>query len=209
MSRKNENLALTMTIIYLALISLSWALYCLIILFIDDNNKGVIIGLLSWSSTIFATIALLYTLNNWKKQKKAEVLTQISYDCSVRLVELQQDFDSLLSSCIDILNNKKTDGLRNYFNIFYRNFQLIYTSLLRRQSGRYSETIEIELLNMFNLVEGNRSLLMMIINKNEQLFLNDKNEQIMVALSQISGEFFSISNKVRMELDCYIYDYDL
>lgn len=73
---KNFEPTTTLTIIYLALATVSIALYALIQIYVDDKNTAV--GLLGWTGTMFATIALLYTFNSWRKQKGSEMLSKIS-----------------------------------------------------------------------------------------------------------------------------------
>lgn len=66
----------TLIIIYFALVAVSIALYALIQIYVNDKNSAV--GLLGWTATMFATIALLYTFNSWRKQKGSEMLSKIS-----------------------------------------------------------------------------------------------------------------------------------
>lgn len=61
-----------LTIIYLSLVTVSIALYALIQIYVSDKDTAV--GLLGWTATLFATIALLYTFNSWSKQKEIEVI---------------------------------------------------------------------------------------------------------------------------------------
>lgn len=58
----------TLVIIYLALVTISIALYALIQIYVDDKSTAS--NLLSWTATLFATIALLYTFNSWREQKE-------------------------------------------------------------------------------------------------------------------------------------------
>lgn len=68
----------TLTIIYLALVTLSIALYALIQIYVDEKELAA--SLLGWTGTMFATIALLYTFNSWKHQKKMEELSILAKD---------------------------------------------------------------------------------------------------------------------------------
>ncbi|MHA3099195.1 hypothetical protein [Acinetobacter brisouii] len=74
MERLNKPFELhaTLIIIYLALVTLSIALYALIQIFVDD--KATASSLLGWTATLFATIALLYTFNSWRNQKASDVI---------------------------------------------------------------------------------------------------------------------------------------
>lgn len=73
----------TLIIIYLALIAISIALYALIQIYVDE--KELASSLLGWTATMFATIALLYTFNSWKHQRKMEEL-------SILAKEIYKDF---------------------------------------------------------------------------------------------------------------------
>jgi len=75
-NNKNFDLATTLIIIYLALLTLSVAIYALIQIYVDD--KGTATNLMIWSATLFPSIALIYTYNTWRKQKGSEVLSKIS-----------------------------------------------------------------------------------------------------------------------------------
>ena len=50
-------------------------------------NDAIASSLLSWSATMFATIALLFTFYNWRKQKESEVIANeaknILYDINI------------------------------------------------------------------------------------------------------------------------------
>ena len=68
------HIGVTLTIIYLALVAVSLAIYALVTQYVNDQNHSTIVGLLGWSATLFATIALLYTFNSWREQKSLEVI---------------------------------------------------------------------------------------------------------------------------------------
>lgn len=86
--QNKPNLGTTLAIIYLALVSVSLAIYHLIIRFISNNNQqAIFVNLLGWSATIFATIALLYTFNSWKYQKRSEEIAKLSRETYVKLKE--------------------------------------------------------------------------------------------------------------------------
>ncbi|WP_227539873.1 MULTISPECIES: hypothetical protein [Acinetobacter] len=69
----------TLVIIYLALVTISIALYALIQIYVDDKSTAS--NLLSWTATLFATIALLYTFNSWREQKGSDVLSRLAEEC--------------------------------------------------------------------------------------------------------------------------------
>ena len=78
----------TLIIIYFALVAVSIALYALIQIYVSDKDTAS--SLLGWTATMFATIALLYTFNSWKHQKKMEEL-------SILAKEIYKDFHSNFS----------------------------------------------------------------------------------------------------------------
>lgn len=78
----------TLIIIYFALVAVSIALYALIQIYVSDKDTAS--SLLGWTATMFATIALLYTFNSWKHQKRMEEL-------SILAKEIYKDFHSNFS----------------------------------------------------------------------------------------------------------------
>ena len=64
--------------IYIILTSLSYAFY--IVFVAVGANEEIASSLLSWTSTMFATIALLYTFNSWREQKGSEVIANEAKD---------------------------------------------------------------------------------------------------------------------------------
>lgn len=76
----------TLIIIYFALLAVSIALYALIQIFFK-NDTATASSVLGWSATMFATIALLFTFYNWRKQKESEVIASeaksILYDINI------------------------------------------------------------------------------------------------------------------------------
>lgn len=89
--KNKESLTITLTIIYLSLVSLCIAIYTLIIFFIKDkDHQGMAVDLLSWSATLFATIALLYTFQSWRQQKGSEVMSSLCQKVYSNLNDLDQ-----------------------------------------------------------------------------------------------------------------------
>jgi hypothetical protein len=77
--KSKPHLGITLTIIYLALVSSCLAIYHLIVKFISDpDQQAMFANLLAWSSTLFATIALLYTFKEWRTQKASDVIANRS-----------------------------------------------------------------------------------------------------------------------------------
>lgn len=93
----SANFVTTLTIIYLALVAICVAIYHLLINFIPNHDyQSLAVDLLSWSATLFATIALLYTFNSWKEQKRYELAHSISSDIYTK----SQNFRSLFANVI-------------------------------------------------------------------------------------------------------------
>lgn len=84
----------TLFIIYLALLSVSIALYYLIILFIaDKTQQSTAANLISWSATLFGTVALLYTFQSWRQQKGSEVVSSLCQELYIKLNDLNKAID--------------------------------------------------------------------------------------------------------------------
>lgn len=97
--------------IYIILTTISYAFY---LVFIAVNaDDAVASSLLSWSATMFATVALLYTFNRWRDQKGSDVLSSISIDLYKNLEEFNKIYYEYIESHIDNLN--KPEGI----NVFY------------------------------------------------------------------------------------------
>ena len=127
---KKFDLATTLIIIYLALLTISIALYALIQIYVED--KGTATNLMIWSATLFPTIALLYTFNTWRKQKGSEVLSKLSeilffeikefFDISKKIMEEHRDdiLDKVLNN-IEIPQSKSDTELTNHLNLQFEN----------------------------------------------------------------------------------------
>lgn len=107
----------TLVIIYLGLITVSIALYALIQIYVDD--KATASNLLSWTATLFATIALLYTFNSWREQKGSEVSSNIStkiYISFDKVTTMIQDLDVLIYTLIDELKEEDKSKIYDIFD---------------------------------------------------------------------------------------------
>lgn len=70
-----KNSIIILSILYLLLVLVSFGIYQLLLRFIEDEGQqSMLLSLLSWSATMFATIALLYTFNNWRNQRAIEII---------------------------------------------------------------------------------------------------------------------------------------
>ncbi|WP_228278674.1 hypothetical protein [Acinetobacter indicus] len=94
----------TLVIIYLALVTISIALYALIQIYVDDKSTAS--NLLSWTATLFATIALLYTFNSWREQKGSDVLSRLAEECFYKSYTILDKIEDLNKDYEYKLNNK-------------------------------------------------------------------------------------------------------
>lgn len=129
-NNKNFDLATTLIIIYLGLLTLCIALYALIQIYVDD--KGTATNLMIWSATLFPSIALLYTYNTWRKQKGSEVLSKISeilffeikdfFEISKNIMEEhREDILNKLIKNIEIPFSKSETELTHEFDLKFQN----------------------------------------------------------------------------------------
>ncbi|WP_214645563.1 hypothetical protein [Acinetobacter terrae] len=76
--KKEENLVATLLAVYAIILALCIAIYAIFKLLEVDITLAT--NLLIWSATIFAPIAVLMTYTNWREQKQAELLSEMSED---------------------------------------------------------------------------------------------------------------------------------
>lgn len=126
---KDFDLATTLIIIYLALLTLSIALYALIQIYVED--KGTATNLMIWSATLFPTIALLYTFNTWRNKRVVKFYLNYQkfffeikefFDISQKIMEEHRDdiLDKVLNN-IEISRNKADTELTNNLNLQFEN----------------------------------------------------------------------------------------
>lgn len=109
---KSSNFAITLIIIYLALVAVCVAIYHLLIRFISNHNyQSLAVDLLSWSATLFATIALLYTFISWKEQKRYELAHTISADMYTKSQNFRSHFMSVIIAICSMYETKETSEL--------------------------------------------------------------------------------------------------
>lgn len=117
MHKNKPHIGVTLTIIYLALVAVSLAIYSLINQYVSNQNQSIIVGLLGWSATLFATIALLYTFNSWREQKSLEVIAIEAKSIINELnksSKLSEDlFYSFMQNNLDLYDSNKS----NLYNI--------------------------------------------------------------------------------------------
>lgn len=137
MHKNKPHIGVTLTIIYLALVAVSLAIYSLINQYVSNQNQSIIVGLLGWSATLFATIALLYTFNSWREQKSLEVIaieaksiinelnksSKLSEDLFYSFMQNNLDlYDSNKSNLYNIVNN----GIMARFGCWKMEKMLVY-----------------------------------------------------------------------------------
>lgn len=76
--------------IYIILLGLSYAFY--IVLVAVKANDSIASSLLSWTATMFATIALLYTFYSWRNQKETEVIATEAKNLSLNIIAFKQNY---------------------------------------------------------------------------------------------------------------------
>ena len=131
---KSSNFAITLTIIYLALVAVCIAIYHLIIRFIPTHDyQSLAVDLLSWSATLFATIALLYTFNLWKYQKRYELAHSISSDIYTKSRNFHDELSNLIIGIHFMYKMKRTNEsvrkLEDLIALYHDDLSESYTKL--------------------------------------------------------------------------------
>lgn len=135
----------TLTIIYFALVAVSIALYALIQIFFKLDTATAT-GLLGWSATMFATIALLYTVNTWREQKNSEVLSTIALSAYEKTDKLLDSYYKLKDVLLEI-NQYNFEGLTfediyDNLNIFNELIDSINRDIYLILKSNYSNNLE-------------------------------------------------------------------
>lgn len=162
--------------IYTVLLGLSYCFYLIIV--IVKGNDAVSSALLSWSATMFATIALLYTFNSWRDQKVSEILSNEAKDTilvMIKIEKLNNKIANLLSTSNP--NNNEIDNLITQYNIQCNDLIEKYDFL----KELIKDNNELE--NIFNKFERTRVYL---ICKYTRLLENKRNydRKIILSLAQ-------------------------
>lgn len=225
---KDFDLATTLIIIYLALLTLSIALYALIQIYVED--KGTATNLMIWSATLFPTIALLYTFNTWRKQKGSEVLSKLSeilffeikefFDISQKIMEEHRDdiLDKVLNN-IEISRNKADTELTNNLNLQFENIihkvYLIYKYTNNDNIKKYVKEFNNAYIE-YKTFRQNIYFGMKIVEKTETrlrsiaIDKNDKNEYLnhRDELSQLYVTLNKSASNLSEEIFKYIFHID-
>jgi len=178
--------------IYIILLGLSYAFY--IVLVAVKANDSIASSLLSWTATMFATIALLYTFNSWRDQKGSEVLSKIAEDIFIKLNESRKIHDLIYrkhaDNVLDITLNKtdikrdislevKVKELDENMQLILEKVYLIYKEsknqkLIDKFNETYSSYIKYKILvdnfydNMKILVHTDTEFKAVIFDKNDR-----------------------------------------
>ena len=186
MHKNKPHIGVTLTIIYLALVAVSLAIYSLINQYVSNQNQSIIVGLLGWSATLFATIALLYTFNSWREQKSLEVIAIEAKSIINELnksSKLSEDlFYSFMQNNLDLYDSNKS----NLYNIVNNGikFQLdtINHLIYINNNGKLDEKLnEVIFQHNQSYFLFNGKLNYVRENKNK-LNADDINKQITIAL---------------------------
>jgi len=131
--KNKPDLFVTLTIIYLALLTVCVAIYAILQLYVKEIDRETATNLMIWSATLFPSIALLYTFNSWRDQKGSEVLSALSKEYYLELYNLDKKIDDLTYELIeffpikkaDIATLKKIDRLKQSIKEFKSNLDII------------------------------------------------------------------------------------
>lgn len=94
-------------IVYVVLLVICFLVYSLVVLPTNGAEKvNAIIGLLSWSATIFAPIAAFFLLDNWKEQKRFELKKEY---IALTLHDLRKLNSNLINMLTQISNIESTE----------------------------------------------------------------------------------------------------
>lgn len=88
--KNKPDLFVTLTIIYLALLTVCIAIYAILQLYAKEIDRGTATNLMIWSATLFPSIALLYTFNSWRIQKGSDVLSKLSEKSFYKLIDIEE-----------------------------------------------------------------------------------------------------------------------
>lgn len=105
---KKIDLIAKLFITYIFILALCFLVYSLVVLPTNGAEKvNAIIGLLGWSATIFAPIAAIFLLDNWKDQKAYELRKEY---ISFLLHDLRSVFSKILIISTTTSNIKRLDS---------------------------------------------------------------------------------------------------
>lgn len=187
--------------IYIVLLGLSYCFYLIVV--IVKGNDAVASALLSWSATIFATIALLYTFNSWRDQKGSEVLSRLSEQSFYDLINLEKLHDNFYDKYTDEINtqrfNKRIFNISNiYINeikIFDRNIDKLLNTLVLIQEKTNNKKIN----NCVNKIQNTNYEIKLIIANLSNSYLKNENVDDF-SLDQHIDEIKKLSFKLQLNI---------
>lgn len=123
--RNKQNLTVTLTIIYLALLALCIAFYAIIQMYVTDKSTAT--NLMIWSATLFAPIGAYFVLLQWKEQKRIEELSILAkniykrfnsnFSNIHRISNLVSDLLERDEHTIEYVKNLEEEELERFFKI--------------------------------------------------------------------------------------------
>ncbi|HFX7563454.1 TPA: hypothetical protein ACIFYD_003623, partial [Acinetobacter baumannii] len=163
-------------------------------------------SLLSWSATMFATIALLYTYTNWMEQESTKLLSALSNQCMDKIDVLVRTNDQLGSNIISILNGEKINSYDLYEDFKVQCSEL-HNLLLKIDSGLNSNhNIELDSLIMeyIKKIENIKSIANNTLNFFDRLE-DDHKTSFRMQINSLAGSLFSNLNQIKKEIKPYLF----
>jgi hypothetical protein len=133
----------TLFIIYLALVAVAIAIYALIQMYVEEKELAA--SLLGWTATLFATIALLYTYNNWRKQKASEVIANEAKEIFGLTEKLPTKMNLVLEDMLKMAIDKKVPNdfdKERFISFRAINMEIIKRLELIKFKNKNSETLK-------------------------------------------------------------------
>lgn len=188
----------TLVIIYLALVTISIALYALIQIYVDDKSTAS--DLLSWTATLFATIALLYTFNSWREQKGSDVLSRLAEECFYKSYTILDK--------IEDLNKDYEYNLKYKLNNKYR-FDLKKIELIDIEIEDLSKRIKLIMdekpnkdieVSLVNLKHNYNKLFIKLVEFDESINSNDISTDKILENYKITFKELNLKNLVSLSI---------
>lgn len=188
----------TLVIIYLALVTISIALYALIQIYVDDKSTAS--NLLSWTATLFATIALLYTFNSWREQKGSDVLSRLAEECFYKsytildkIKDLNKDYEYNLKYK---LNNKYRFDLKK-IELIDIEIEDLSKRIKLIMDEKPNKDIEVSLVN---LKHNYNKLFIKLVEFDESINSNDISTDKILENYKITFKELNLKNLVSLSI---------
>lgn len=177
----------TLVIIYLGLVTVSIALYALIQIYVDD--KATASNLLSWTATLFATIALLYTFNSWRDQKGSDVLSKLAEQSLYDLINLEKLQNNFYEKYTDKINNERFNSrIFSISNIYINEIQIFNENMEKVTNNLILIKIKTNDNNIIKLIRN----------------INKSKEDITTLISKLNNYYIKHENIEDSFLDQHI-----